>query len=63
MPITEYTVTIDTPKGEAKVDLHASSPAFAGKRVLVTALQQRWADDLSDLSIVDITPTAELEDK
>lgn len=61
MSITPYTVTLNTPKGEAKLDLSATSTARAANRARVAAFQLGWGD-LFDIEVTDVTPTAELED-
>ena len=55
-----YTVTLDTPQGEAQLDLKATSPDLAGKRAWMAAVQAGWGD-LDEVTVTSVTDCLDSE--
>ena len=52
--LLSLTVTLDTPKGEAKLDVRAWEPETGAKRAFMTAVHAGWGD-LDDITVTDVS--------
>lgn len=57
--VRQYLVVIDTPKGQAELEVPSTlGPEAAGRRAWMTGVQLRWGDldEVKVVSVEDITP-------